>query len=354
MVCKKIKTLCLLILFFSSSVFSNPFVDVYGTDEETANKIVQKLGDDIHKLAQSAVNISSDNPGDSKVENIAAAKKKIIAGINEIKDFYSISFSSVDYYDNRLFTTVEVIEKNDHKRLSYFKNFSTKNTKEKFKTDKNLDQLLAEWVSYEAIGSTLIQKKGSFDTLKNCCFYHCLYGFEDEELKPFKKIFEREVPRNKRKLIETLRLDPDEDRRAHAAFLLGHIKEGSELINILTPSMLDPSAHVRNNVMRVLGSTLIAVKPSNFDMLPVIKMLDAPILTDRNKALFMLMGLSDNPKHKRYIIQNANKALMTALKMKQPNLHGNVHALLKKMSQKDFGERDYIAWQNWLDQEKIK
>ena len=352
---KKVKILFSFILFFSSSIFANPFVDVYGTDEETANKIIEKFGDDIHQGSQRVVSLAAENPSASKPEDLLESKKKIISGIHKIKAFHSISFSPVYYQDARLFTTVNVIEKNDYKKLNFFKRFEQqKNNKVKIKKDKKLDKLLSQWAAYEEMGHSLFRKGVQLGDPKSCGFYHYLYGFENAQLKPYKEIFQREVPKNKQKLIKTLRFDPDEQRRGHAVFLLGHIKEGSELVKILTPSMLDPSEYVRNNVMRVLGSTLLIVRQADFDILPVIKMLDSPALTDRNKALFMLIGLSDELKHKRCIIENADKALMSALKMKQPNLHDNVYVLLKKISKQNYEERDYLAWQKWLEQEKVK
>ena len=73
---KKLKILFSLVIFFSSPVFANPFVDVYGTDEETANKIVEKFGEDIYRLAECAVNIQSANTGSFTAEDLAKAKKK--------------------------------------------------------------------------------------------------------------------------------------------------------------------------------------------------------------------------------------------------------------------------------------
>ncbi len=352
---KKVRILFSFIIFFSVSIFANPFVDVYGTDEETANKIIEKFGDDIHKTSQRIVSLAAENLSGSNPEDLIKSKKKIILGINKIKAFHSISFSPVYYQDARVFTTVNVIEKNDYKKLTFFKNFKQKkHNKVKIKQDKQLDTLLSQWTAYEETGHALFRKGIQLGDPKSCGFYHYTYGFENAQLKPYKKIFQREVAKNKQKLIKILHLDPDEDRRANAVFLLGHIKNGSELIRILTPSMLDPSEYVRNNVMRVLGSTLLIVNQADFDILPVIKMLDSPAFNDRNKSLFMLIGLSNDPQHRRSIIENGDKALIAALKMKQPNLHDNVYKLLQKISIQNYDERDYNAWQNWLDQEKVK
>ena len=302
---KKLKIFFLLVSL-NAPAFANPFVDVYGTDEETSNKIIEKYGDTIHRIAQYASTPSIKNAVNYQGENLADTKKKIIEGINKLNDFDSIHISTTYYQDRQFFTTVDVIEKKDYKRLAYFENFlKPKNKKIKIKKDKALDKLLDQWSAYENIGNVLFQKGVQFDEQKECCFFHCMYDFKEEGLKPYKNIFQREVPKNKQKLIQILRFDPDEKRRGYAAFLLAHIKDGPELIKIITPSMLDPSEYVRNNVMRVLGTTFLRIKQANFDIFPVIQMLDSPVSTDRDKALFMLIGLSDNPKYKQDIIEHA-------------------------------------------------
>ncbi len=156
------------------------------------------------------------------------------------------------------------------------------------------------------------------------------------------------MPKNQEQIIDILRNDKDENKRAAATLLLAHIKDGQELVKILIPSMYDSSSGVRNNVMRVLGATLAKVKVNDFPIDKAIAALDFPDETDRNKALYILLSLANQPNYARYIRTHAAKLLIDHLKMFQPNLHGNSYAVLTRISGQEYGERDYKAWQDWL------
>jgi len=41
--------------------------------------------------------------------------------------------------------------------------------------------------------------------------------------------------------------------------------------------------------------------------------------------------------------------IIDCLKMRQPNHHNPAHDILQKISGQKYGDRDYEAWQRWLD-----
>lgn len=348
----------LVALCFSVHVFADHSnMDVYGTNEKKAAKIINQFGTEIAAYAQCHAAEHRLKP-ECQFEKQAKIKKTIIEKIRKNGDFAYVNISTVTYPEMREhpgireFITIDVVEKKDKSRVAYLAQFKSKNFNKNIKKSQELDRLIKQWASYENVGLELFYKQ-EIRSVKNCSAYHCTWGFEHADLKKYQAVFDKEVPKYKTKLVETLKRDPDENRRSAAACLLAHIKNGKELVDILTPSISDPSEEVRNDVMRVLESTLAIVKPTNFNIDPIIQALDSPVLTDRNKALCMIMSLSEQPKYARYVAEHAGASLMASLKMIQPNLHSAAYVVSQRISGKTYGEHDYELWQNWfLEQAK--
>jgi hypothetical protein len=100
--------------------------------------------------------------------------------------------------------------------------------------------------------------------------------------------------------------------------------------------------------MRVLGEIAEKRKEVPIPVEPIIKALNYPATTDRNKALYILEGLAANPKNKGIIIGQAGSLLIKLLRLYQPNNHDFAYSILKKVSGKNYGERDYKAWEQWI------
>jgi hypothetical protein len=182
-----------------------------------------------------------------------------------------------------------------------------------------------------------------------CPAYHCIFGFDYPALHPYQAIFVEKVPADKSQLVNILQNDKEARKRGSAAFLLAHIKNSQELINILTPAMFDPDEGVRNNVIRVLGMTIEKMHNPDFPIEKVTTALNFPSATDRNKSLFVISGLIKQPRYAKYIREHAGQQLLDNLKMSQPNVHDFAYQILLTLSGKKFGERDYQAWQQWLE-----
>jgi hypothetical protein len=189
---------------------------------------------------------------------------------------------------------------------------------------------------------------------KTCPAWHCTHGFENSKLAPFLEKFNKLVPPNENKLARILKEDSRPQYRGNAAFLLAHIKNGRAVANYVLGSVGDPSEMVRNNAVRVLGE--IAMKHTEIDIPvePILKVLNFPATTDRNKAGYVLSSLSQKPMNMKPIIQSGGFILFEMLKLKQPNNHDPAYLILKNVSGQNFGERDYHAWENWLKTAEVK
>ena len=143
--------------------------------------------------------------------------------------------------------------------------------------------------------------------------------------------------------------DKNSQKRATSAFLLAHVKNVDELVGFLLPSIRDAEANVRNNVMRVLGFVLLNGQPINFKISKIANILDFPLSTDRNKALLILLGLSNRREMAAELTKYFGRQLLAELKQLQPNNHNLSYAILKNISGKRYADRDYAAWDSWVE-----
>lgn len=298
-------------------------LDVYGTQQISANKIKKQFNREIKQIATILQSTESLN---SK-KNIQLFSKLMTNIISEIKkegDFAYVNLSPILYPgDPVVHITIDIVDKKDQKRLSYFYSRPSGNIPDPH-------QLIKTWLEYE--------RAGRYDIFKNACLTrHCLYGFNDA-------YFDQLVPSNKLAITTVLRKDKNDHKRAVAAFLLAHIKDSHELVKILTYSIRDPNPVVRNNVMRVLGETLNS-NPISFPIEEAVKALDFPTTTDRNKALMIIAALVKQPRYAAYVAKHAKPQLLAELKLSQPNVHLLAYQILKKISGKNYSDRDYRAWE---------
>jgi hypothetical protein len=100
--------------------------------------------------------------------------------------------------------------------------------------------------------------------------------------------------------------------------------------------------------MRVLSQVAEERRHVAIPLDPLLQALDFPATTDRNKSLATIDALASRPEPKRILIREAGPKLIEILKLLQPNNHDYAYSILKKISGKDFGERNYDAWHTWL------
>ncbi len=316
-------------------------IDMYKTDQITVKEVNQKFGKKIEEIVW--LMSPKRSVPDSEFERSGKLWVGVIDGIRSMGDFAYVNMSPVFYTGNEEdHVTLDIVDKKDQHRLAYF-------LPKPNGSFPDPDRLIEKWTQYESQGIKLLfQKQEIAQNAPIKCFVnHCVYGFEHKDLKPYESVFNRLVPKNKKKLIAILKKDRDEKKRASACFLLAHLKNPREVINTVSPSIFDSSAGVRNAAMRVIGGTLSRNPKIDFSIKTALVALDFPSETDRNKALYMISILSKKSKYHNYLRKHASIVLIEQLKMKQPNLHELSYQVLKKISGKNFGARDYEAWRQW-------
>lgn len=324
-----------------SSTHNNFVVDVYRSNYLNAKSISKKYQTNLNSIADAI--LASNNLSDpKKAESFTKHAELILKELQKKGDFSYLNISPTFYPGNKkIYITIDAVDKKDSDRLPHF---LTKPTG----TFKDPDHLIESWHEYEAIGMKLVQEDNTWKTVPVCPAYHCLFGFNHPKLKKYQIIFDKLVPKNQDQLFKILKNDKDEHKRAAAAYLLAHIKNGHKLITNLIPALDDANEGVRNNAMRVLGSTLAKVKDADFPVDKILIMLDSPVLTDRNKAAYIISSLVEQQRYATYVAAHAGTLLLAELKMRQLNVHELAYLILKKISNKNYRDRDYKSWSLWL------
>lgn len=266
--------------------------DIYGLSEQKTQQMMKRYGKELSVLEEMLQKEIPKNPGDEPraSQSQERLQKKRQALINEImKDngFLSVDLQVVFYPDqNQLYSTLEVIDKQHPERMRFL------NTTSKASSDKkrvHQPDLIESMMKYEELAFQLVMHK-KVSAHSPCPVYHCTVGFEHPQLKPYLSRFNRGGVHEKAFIEKTLNHDSDPERRASAVFLVGHYQDPDEIIKVLSPHVTDQNEGVRNNVMRVIGSTLQKMKVHDMDVSPFLDALDSPYTTDRNKALYVLLN----------------------------------------------------------------
>jgi hypothetical protein len=108
---------------------------------------------------------------------------------------------------------------------------------------------------------------------------------------------------------------------------------------------------VRNNVIRVFSDIAQLHRDLTLPVEKIVKILDYPETTDRNKASAVVLGIVADPtqlsRYKPLVMDQAVPIFLKTLRLQQPNNHDFAYMILRIVSGKDYGERDYAAWDRW-------
>lgn len=316
-------------------------IDLFGTSQITAEQVKQKLGSDIEKFVKAYV--AGDN------ETYGNLYKQIVAAIRGMGSFAFARVSLIQYYSDGkpIYVTIDLVDEKDKATRMTFLPAPTGEYADP-------DGLFAQWEKYEKKGWELMNK-GALDFKEpKCPAFHCIFGFEHPELKPYEEAFRLGARKHKTQLFEILKNDKKEEHRGKAAYLLAHIESAEELVRALAPAIRDSSSYVRNNVMRVLALLVKDNKTVDVPLAEILQAINFPDTTDRNKSLYVLDGLADRPANREQIARQVGHLLVKLLRLAQPNNHDPAYSILQKISGEKFGERDYAAWERWVEKRGIK
>jgi len=184
---------------------------------------------------------------------------------------------------------------------------------------------------------------------------HCALGFNHPQLEHMEDAFIEKTPGRMKELTAVLRGDRQANRRAAAAFVLAYGKDRKQVVDALLPSIDDPNASVRNNVVRVL---VMIQQDADTVVVPLKAALHAlrfPTTTDRNKAGYLLANIAEHasPAERMRIAREAGDTLIAMAAMQQPNNRDPAIKILEAISGETHGT-DAVAWRAWLKQQRAR
>ena len=317
--------------------------DVYGAEGKEAAKVVKKYAKRATEIEVSRLSegMLKTNPDYKVIEHLELEKMALLKSIMREGGFAYAAVEMITYpNDTNHYVTIDVVKKNEQRRLRFvspiFKG-------EKYPERHDIIEKMQDFtrVQLQLMLRTNIQPGGE------CPVYHCVSTFDNPKLKPYLFLFNKGAIQEKQLILDTLKQDANPQRRAAAAFLVGHFKDPQEIISVLSKYVEDKDEVVRNNVMRVIGATMLKSHINTVDAAPFLELLDSPSVTDRNKSLFVLYSIADSQAGKQFMLREGRQRLLAVLKLKQPNNHDFAYRIIKKLSGQDFGEYNIAAWNAW-------
>jgi len=351
-------------MLYVSSSYAQYFVDVFGASDVEQKRLLSSFTQRVIALEKSKYALIMQHPKnlDKIAKPLYLKNKQLLEDIKKDGNFLYADIETVYYPDlDKYFSTIEVINKQDAQRSPYVNMHEAKSgiatqptqksvVKNEVSNNQSADDLITKMQKFSDETTKLIlhHKIAVSMNLHDCPVYHCVVGFDHPKLKPYLEIFNHGVQQEKDLIIKTLQQDPIAERRAAAAFLVGHFPDPHAIITTLLPYVCDKDAGVRNNVLRVLGTTLQKSQITDLDPLPFLQLLYSPYVTDRNKSLLILFSLADASKVQHTIIKYGEQILLENLALKQPNNHIFAYKILQKISHQSLGEYDLDAWHRWF------
>jgi len=310
-------------------------IEAYGSSRINERVIRQTLGEEFEEWLKRGL---AGDPASPQLE------AKLVKKLKDKFGFASADWTIVQYFqpgDLAIHMTLDVVEKEDvAKRLPFLPKPA-----EEF---KDPDNLIKQWFEYEDTALSLVESGGLEPDTVECLAFHCPFGHKHEKLKKYEKIFVEGVKKNEKALIEIQTKDKRADFRAGACYLLAYLTDGKKVVSLMVDRIKDPDEMVRNNALRVLGDISEFHAELIIPARPVIEAFKFPRVSDRSKATYIAYMLASNSQEARTeIMKSAIPDLLQILSSKQPDHRDTAHAILRKVSGKDFSATDVRSWKKW-------
>jgi hypothetical protein len=312
-------------------------IETFGTTRINETLLRQFLGKELDAWIEKGLAGSADSP---------AIEEQLAKKIQNKFGFESANWTVMQLFEPgnlAVYLTLDVVEKEDKAARMPF-------LPDPMGEVRDPDGLIKTWNEYEETALELVESGGIEPDSGPCVAFHCPFGHRHLKLKKYEKIFVDGVNRNEKGLAEVLARDKRPLSRAAAAFLLAYLKDGKKVVGYMSDRLRDPSDHVRNNVLRVLGDIAEFHPEFPISAKPILEILNYPRVSDRAKALYVTQMLALNSQAARdEILKNGIPHLLRMLNTKQPDGRELTHAILRKVSGKDFPNTDIPSWTAWYN-----
>jgi hypothetical protein len=312
-------------------------IDLFGTTQITRDQLIAACGDDLTRFANAMM---AGEP---------TAPEPLLAKVRALGNFADVSPALVGYYTEHgqdYYLTVDVVDAADATRRMAFAAAPTG-------TFADPDGLLASWTTYEE----KVWSELNAGTMKlqrvSCPAYHCWGDHEHPAVREIAARMFAAAPAHVDELVAILTSDRDGTHRGAAAYLIAMAPDGTRVVEAMLSRLRDPEELVRNNTLRVLAEIARFHPDVAIPVEPLLDALDYPTTLDRNKASATLDALLErgmSPELRDRVLKRSSSVLLAMLRLQQPNNHDFAYSILKRLAGKDFGERNYEAWEAWVAQ----
>lgn len=314
-------------------------MDIYRSHAVTVEDIERRAG----LLIQNYVSLRAEGRRESlkAAERLKPAIEERVRGLGKFA-FLKLYFGEyLTSAERTAYITFDIVDPQDVKIRMPFRPIPGRHLKDP-------DGILAAWRQYLEL-ATALMKQGLISTEHpSCPAFYCPRGAATPELSSMENRFVSVVEPHKKFLLEVFRQEADPKKRAAALYLLSYLKDGKEVVQVMTQALDDPGEEVRAAALQILADISLYHKKYFMDVGKVIPLLDYPTVSDRSKTLALLVSIADNPVYRPYILTRATPYLVGLLKMKQPSHHDLAFTLLSMLSSEAFDRRDYASWEKWV------
>lgn len=317
-------------------------IDVFGTDQITAEQVQQQWGEQIVELSEAIYGSPEQMSQDLPVE----IYETVVADIHTMGEFAHVELSMIVYFepeqDNTVHVTVDVVEVADAAARMPFYPAPTQPLPDPA-------GLIQRWSEYDEVSFALSLAGELQSGFEQCPALTCTVGFDHPELQQFLPAFEADAVRQREALLQILRESRNDVDRGNAVYLLAFAfaDDPTGYVRAIAPAIRDPSSLVRNNALRTLGDIRHSHPEVELPVEAIIEALHYPSATDRNKAGWLLTGIARDSDRQHEQILEALPVLLDMLQLEQPNNHEPAYAVLTEISGEQYAARDYTAWQQW-------
>lgn len=316
-------------------------VEVYGSSRLKSEEVVSRHGEAIrHMLARQG---STSKAVQAQAEGMRAALEKAV------KAESGAGYLKVQIVDEgrsesgavKALLLLDVIDKEDMDRRYPFHAAPTGSV-------KDVSGLLERWSSYEAIGRNHALSGAGDLKRKVCPAFYCPEGGGNPEMSAAETAFVEAVPGYKQLLLQILREDSEGANRARALFLLTYLPDAADVTALVSFGLTDPDVRVREAAVTIFNDLALHRRDVPLPFRDLVKLLDYPDSSDRQRALALMMSLMDNEQYRPLIFGPPADQVLRLLRSKHPGIRQMAHTFLTLLSGEAHKAEDIEAWDKWL------
>ncbi len=322
---------------FSSTTLRG--IDVYRSEQVTTDQLKQKLGSMLSDYARLRYeNHKNREKERARLHDQLESSVRAMGKFAFVKLYYGEYITSAE---RTVYLTFDLVDAKDAAQRMPFH-------APPIGTPTDPGGLITSWQQYDVLGTSLMNQ-GNLSVIERpeCPGFFCKWGSSTPELAALERKLADGAEKNKAALTKAAKEDADPARRSSALCALSYVQDGGEAARVAADGLSDPSADVREAALGILSDIAIYHKTVVVDISRVVAALDFPTVSERGKALGLLVALADTDAYKSFLTTRATPKLMPLLRLDQPANHDSAFTLLSVLSQQPFGQHDYDAWEDW-------